>query len=149
MSAQSVLAGLKLVAAQRPTQLSPVQTRRERLGAKIDEQIQLAQALKDGTTPVFMRSRRVKDEATGNSRVEQAPKRVRAWWWKAENGKVVLAVRYGAKTLELTKGKFAVEVASESDLMGVFNTLRQAVNGGELDAQLEAASKTARAAFKR
>ncbi len=73
----SALAGLKLVAARRPAQLSPVQMRRERLIAKLDEQIELTKAMLKGRQQDFMRTRRVKDEATVEWVVKQMPKRVR------------------------------------------------------------------------
>ena len=36
-------------------------------------------------------------------------KRVKEWFWISESGKIMLSVRYGSKTLELAKGKNAIE----------------------------------------
>ena len=55
------------------------------------------------------------------------PKRVKPWWFTAENGKLALHVRYGSRALELAKGKFAIEVASDRDLAA---TLVRWINRG-------------------
>ncbi len=52
----SVLNGLKLVSAKRPAALSAIQFRRNKLSTKLNDQIQLAKALKDGTTNASMMS---------------------------------------------------------------------------------------------
>ena len=72
---------------------------------------------------------------------------MKAWWFVAENGKLVLSVRYGTKVLELAKGKWAVEVGSEKDLLPVLETLKGAVLAGELDTQIDAASDKLREGF--
>ena len=77
----SVLGAMKLVAAKQERQTDPVQLRRAKLMAALNEQIALAKAKADGTDYVPMRSKRVKDDA-GNVSVVQAPKRVKAWFWE-------------------------------------------------------------------
>jgi nucleoside-diphosphate-sugar epimerase len=47
----------------------------------------------------------------------ETPKRVKPWWFVTDAGKLALSVRYGTKVLELAKGKVAVEVGSEKDLV--------------------------------
>lgn len=143
----SALAGLKLVAAKRPAQLSPVQMRRERLASKLDEQIELAKAMLEGRQASFTRTRRVKDEVTGDMETKEVAKRVRPCWWKAESGKLCFSVRYGGKDLELAKGRTAVEVSAAKDLVAALEVIRRATAAGELDAQLEAVSATARKNF--
>ena len=143
----STLASLKLVAAKQTRVVDPVQLRRTKLITALDEQIALAKARQAGTDYVAMRSRRVKD-ADGNVSVVQQPKRLKAWFWALDGGKVCVAVRYGNKPIELTKGKTAVETTA-AELGSVLTTLRKAVELGELDAQMEAASAGVRKAFKR
>ena len=145
----SALAGLKLVAAKRNTNVAPALQRRTKLLKKIAEQIALAKARKDGTTYAPTRTRNVKDAETGVTRAVEMPKRVREWWWTAENGKTCLALRYGAKAVELAKGKTAVEVSGGDELIAALATLKQAVEAGELDAQIEVASVALRAGFKK
>ena len=56
-------------------------------------------------------------------------------------------VRYGARVLDLGKGKTAVELASTKELVATLETISAAVNAGELDAAMEAASTKLRSAF--
>jgi hypothetical protein len=143
----SVLAGLKLVAAKPQLVMDPVQLRRNKLVSKLDEQIALAKAVQEGGNYTPMRAKRVKD-AAGNVSVVQVPKRVKAWYWAVEGGKVCVAVRYGGKQLELGKGKTAVETQPEQ-LAATLGKLREAAAAGELDAQVEVASAGVRRGFKR
>ncbi len=46
----TALAGLKLTATQKPTQMSPVQQRRNKLAKRLWEQAELARAQQAGTT---------------------------------------------------------------------------------------------------
>jgi hypothetical protein len=47
----------------------------------------------------------------------------------------------------LAKGKTAVEIASEKDLVSVLGTIKEAVLLGELDTQIEAAANKLREGF--
>ena len=143
----STLNTLKLVAAKPQRENNPVIQRRQKLLAKLDEQIALAAAKAAGTVYTAMRSKRVKDDA-GNVSVVQQPKRVKAWFWAVDGGKVCVAVKYGNKVVELAKGKTAVET-NAIELEGVLITLKKVVEGGELDTQIEAVSAGVRRGFKR
>ena len=74
---------------------------------------------------------------TGERTAVEATKRVKEWYWVNDEGKINLSVRYGAKVLELAKGKNAIELASGDELMATLNTLKTAVLAGELDEQIE------------
>jgi len=56
-------------------------------------------------------------------------------------------VRYGTKVLELAKGKVAVEVGGEKDLVPILEVINTAVLNGELDTQIEAAANKLRDGF--
>jgi hypothetical protein len=58
-------------------------------------------------------------------------------------------VRYGARLLELAMGKYAVEVASEKELVPTLQIIKAAVLAGELDTAIDAASNKLRASFHR
>ena len=143
----STLNTLKLVAAKPQRENNPVIQRRQKLLAKLDEQIALAAAKAAGTVYTAMRSKRVKDEA-GNVTVVQQPKRVKAWFWAVDGGKVCVVLRYGNKVMELAKGKTGVET-NAIELEGVLITLKKIVECGELDTQIEAVSAGVRRGFKR
>ena len=142
----SALNGLKLTAAQKPTNVPAVQQRRNKLVKRLWEQAELAKALTAGTNYAAKKLKTITD-AEGVRKQVETSKRVKAWWFVADNGKLSLSVRYGTKVLELAKGKFAVEVGSEKDLAGVLDVIKAAVLAGELDAAIEGAANKLRAGF--
>jgi len=144
----SALTSLKLVSAKKPTNIPPVVLRRNKLSAKLWEQIELARGQTTGKPFVVIKNRTIKDSETGLRKVVEVPKRLRPWWWISESGKVCVSVRYGSKVLELSKGKSAVEVASPEDLIKTLETVRSAVEAGDLDVQIEAASGALKAGFR-
>jgi hypothetical protein len=143
----TALTGLKLTAAQKPTQMSPVQQRRNKLAKRLWEQMELAKAQQTGRTFAPKKFRSITDANTGERKQVEMNKRVKAWWFVGDNGKLVLSVRYGSKVLELAKGKWAVEVGTEKDLVPTLELLKSAVLAGELDAQIEAAANKLRDGF--
>jgi hypothetical protein len=142
----SALAKLKLVTAQAERK-SPMVLRRSKLTGKIQDQIGSAKAAAAGNTYAAKRMKFVQDAETGERKQVETATRVKQWWWKAANGKLMLAIRYGAKPIELAKGKNAVEVGSMSDLIAALETIKEAVQAGELDAQIEQVSGSLRAGF--
>jgi hypothetical protein len=145
----NTLSTLKLVQSKRPSELSPVVVRRTKLMKQLWQQIELVKAQQQGQTFHATRYRTIVDADTGISRSVEIPKRVKAWWWTLDSGKICLAVRYGAKQLEIAKGKNAVEVATVDELIAVMEKIKIAVDLGELDQQIEAASGALRVGFKR
>jgi hypothetical protein len=83
----------------------------------------------------------------GVRRSVEVPKRVRAWWWNSEGGKISLNVRYGARVVELAKGKSTIEVAAPTDLIPTLELIKRAVEAGELDKEIETASIKLREGF--
>jgi hypothetical protein len=77
------------------------------------------------------------------------PKRIKPWWFVGENGKVCISIRYGAKVIELAKGKSAIEVSSPDALIEALDAVSTAVLAGELDQQIEAVSGQIRSAFNK
>jgi hypothetical protein len=113
------------------------------------EQIQLAKSHIDGTPFVVTKFKSVKDKETGLRRQVEIPKRIREWWFKNEAGKVCVSVRYGTKVIELAKGKHSVEVENAQALVKALETIKSAVEQGELDAQIESASGALKLGFKK
>jgi hypothetical protein len=140
---------LKIIAAKRPTQLSPAVQRRNKICKRIAEQIELATAAQDGKSYAPTKQRKVTDAETGDSKLIQVPKRIKPWWFVADNGKLCVQLRYGAKVVEFAKGKGAIEVASATELVTTLTVLRDAVVNGELDAQIETVSGAVKAGFKK
>lgn len=142
----SALATLKLSTAKKSQAMTPAVQRRAKLSRKLWEQIELAKATSTGNTFVMRRFKNVRD-ADGTSRSVELPKKVRQWWWTADNGKLALNVRYGSRVIELSKGKSTVEIASAEDLVPTLELIKRAVEAGELDAQIEAAGIKLREGF--
>lgn len=144
----TALAALKLTNTRKPTQQPAIIQQRNKLAKRIWEQIELAKAQAAGGTFASKRLKSVKGE-DGIRRTVEVAKRVKPWWFVADNGKVCLNIRYGAKLIELAKGKTTIEVANADELLKVLDIVKVAVIDGELDAQIEAASGQLRAGFKR
>lgn len=145
----TLLAGLKMVQAKRQSINDPIEFRRQKLIRKIDEQIQLAQAVQNGTTHVIKRQRKMTDQATGDVRSITVERTVRPMWFTSGNGKKVLQLRYGSKVIDLAKGKNAIEINDEQSLLEVLQTLRSAVEMGELDVPIGTACDVVKARFKK
>ena len=109
--------------------------------------MELAKAQQVGTQFVATKFRTITDNETGLRKQVETNKRVKAWWFVAENGKLSLSVRYGTKVLELARGKHAVEVGAEKDLVGVLDVIKTAVLAGELDTAIENAANKLRDGF--
>lgn len=143
----STLDALKLTTAKKPTHIPAVMIRRNKMASKVWEQIQLAKSQIDGTTFVVKKYRSFTDRETGLRKQIEMPKRLREWWFKNEAGKVCVAIKYGTKVLELAKGKHSIEVANADELVRALELVKQAVEVGELDAQIELASGNLRKGF--
>ena len=142
----TALAKLKLVSvtAEKKT---PTLLRRNKLTAHLDDQIALAKAVSVGEIYAAKRQKFFTDKDTGVRTQVELSRRVKQWWFTAPNGKMVIALRYGAKPIEIAKGKNAIEVNNMDDLLATLAVIKEAVQFGELDAQMEQASGSLRTGF--
>jgi len=92
------------------------------------------------------RLKTVTNEA-GERVVVETTKRVKEWFWTTPGKKINLSVRYGSKTLELAKGKNAIELSTQDELIETLTLLQQGVISGELDDAINNASDKLRAGF--
>ena len=143
----TVIAKLKLVSSKKERIVSPIVARRNKLAGKIDEQLLFATAQRDGQIYAPKRLKNVIDKATGERKTVEATKRIKEWYWTNSAGKIHLSVRYGSKTLELAKGKNAIELNSGDELLATLVTLKDAVIAGELDDAIAQASDKLTAGF--
>jgi hypothetical protein len=141
------LSALKFTTAKKPSQVSPVQMRRMKIRNRIDEQIKLAQAMQAGEVYQPNRTRTTKNALTGERISVVTAKRLSPWWFVLDNGKIGLSVRYGAYTLELSKGRYTIEISNMEQLLPTLQVLRKAVDDGELDSAIDAASGSLRQGF--
>ena len=145
----SALATLKLTTARKPRALPDVIKRRNKLLNKLSEQRELAMAQLECRNYTPKRLRTVRDVATGERTVREMPVRIKAWWWTGEKNETLLSIFYGSKTLELAKGKTAIEIADYKQLVSVLDTVITATQNAELDVLIEAASVKLRDGFKK
>ena len=142
----TALAKLKLVSVQADRK-NATTIRRAKLTGKIAHQISLAKAQLAGDVFTAKKVKVVTDQATGERKPVEINSHVKQWWFTTPTGKLVLALRYGSKPLEISKGKNATEVADMDDLIATLEVIKQAAHAGELDAQIEQASSSLRAGF--
>ena len=145
----TILSSLKLVQAKRQAKTDSVQFRRGKVLVKLDEQIALAKALRSGQTLNIKRVRKERDEMTGVLRTIESVKRIKQFWFKSESGKTCVELLYGQTAIEFKKGVTAIELADEGQVVEVLETLRKAVEVGELDTQITAASEVVKARFRK
>jgi len=144
----AILTSLSLVVGKRSRSLDPVVVKRNKLSARIQEQMDICRAHLDGRVYAATRDKTVVDEVTGESRVVKANKRITEWFWQSNTGKVNISLRYGASTLNLAKGgKNAIEVGSLHDVVPTLELLMSAVEAGELDSAIAEASAKTRTSF--
>ena len=135
----ALLNALTLTTHAKSTALAPHVKRRYKLIAKLEEQLKMAQDSSYVPTKSVWHN-----DADGTQVRVAVPKRVKRWWAEQTDGTVVLTLRYGSKTLELAKGKNAILVHSKSELPTVLQSLKTAIEQGELDKILEEQTRFAK-----
>jgi len=144
----STLNSLKLVASKKHQSVAPIVIRRNKLVAKLHEQLELCEAKRNGNTYAPKRLKTFTDKHSGERKTIETIKRVKEWFWVGDNGKINLAVKYGAKTLALNKkGANAIELGNADELIATIKSLKSAVANGELDDAINEVSTATRQAF--
>jgi len=107
--------------------------------------------LKAGETYLKKQIRNVKDSVSGERKAVEINRTVRSWFFTADSGKVVVQLRYGSKVIQFNaKGdKNAIEVSDSDELISVLQTLKTAVESGELDQQISVAADLVKARFQK
>jgi hypothetical protein len=144
----TILQGLKWFAPKRATPPTPIEFRRAKLRKRLKQQIELAQAQLDGHPLHTIRRRLVTDRISGEQRETEHRIRVRCWWFTSEHGKIGLEIKYGSKALEFQKGKTALELDSVAALIPMLERMIVALDAGELDLLIQAASDQLKTRFR-
>ena len=100
-----VLDALKLSTAKKARYAPPILVRRRKLVSKLWEQIQLAKSHVQDTPFTVTKCKSIVDKTTGFRKQVELPKRLKAWWFANEQGKLCVSIRYGIQVIELAKGK--------------------------------------------
>jgi hypothetical protein len=145
----STLSTLKLVVGKRHTTVSPVVQRRNKLCAKLHEQIELCEAKQAGNTYAPKRLKTYTNKQTGERVAVETVKRVKEWFWVSDSGKINLAIKYGSKTLTLNKKTKAncIELSNGAELIATLKALKIDVLNGALDDAIEEVSTATKLAF--
>ena len=146
----STLNSLKLVSSKKHQTVAPIVVRRNKLCAKLDEQLNLCLAHKEGKVYAPTRLKTFVNKQTGERITAETTKRIREWFWVDDSGKINLAVKYGAKTLPLNKkGANAIELVKGDELISTLKSLKLMVINGELDDAMNEMSLATRKAFNK
>lgn len=135
----SSLSKLTIKAVSRQSKLSPIEARRNKLLAGINEQMEVADAAMRGEQYAVTVPRWTKNEAGEKVRV-QRQKVVRSWFFAQDGGFYVLC-KYGAKAISLSKDGNAVFVKQLAEVKPTLEMLRSATKNGELDEAVAALIK--------
>jgi len=114
-------------------QIDPVILRREKLIARIEEQLKL---LENPNVDYIAKIRNVRCKETNRVIREEYDKKVNRWWFE-EKGKIYIQVKYGTSIIELRKGKPSIEVKDIDELREVLEKLITAIEDGEIDIVLK------------
>ena len=145
----STLSTLKLVVGKRHATASPVVQRRNKLCAKLHEQIELCEAKQAGNSYAPKRLKTYTNKQTGERVAVETVKRVKEWFWVSDSGKINLAIKYGSKTLVLNKKTKAncIELSNGAELIATLKALKTDVLNGALDDAIEEVSTATREGF--
>ena len=127
----NALKSLNIVALPKHPTNDPAIKRRVKLLAQLEQQLELAK----NPNFVVTTQKWLKREDGEKVRVEKR-KRTKKWWFVDMMDNCFFTVRYGAKVVELEKGKAAIGVGDKAELVAVIEAVIAAVRAGELDAAL-------------
>ena len=126
----SQLSKLTVKTVVRTNKQDPVQQRRLKLVAGIEEQLKAAEAAQNGESYEVQRKTWARNEQGEKVLVERMRK-VRAWFFEQDGGWYVQC-KYGNKALALGEGN-AIFVKALKDVQGALAALKSAVEAGEFD----------------
>ena len=120
---------LNLSTAQKPQIVDQADARRKRLMKRIENQLIILEAVKNGEEP------------------SKPYKRLSRWWW-TQDGKFYVYLQYARHPVELAKGKFSVECQNLEAVETAFRTLGKEVEQGRFDGLIAENSAKIRQRFE-
>jgi len=127
----------KLTITTKPAKakLTPIEHRRDKLLAKLNEQQLMAKCLLDGVEFVAYKFKNITEPETGERKKVKVQKRIRPWFYEC-NGEFYWEIKYGSRSLELAKTRAVITVGDEDKLPEILSIVEESVKAGELDTQL-------------
>jgi len=120
---------LNLSNAKKPQITDQAEARRRRLMRRIDDQLNILDAVRKGELPT------------------KPYKRLARWWW-SQDGKFFVFLRYARHPIELSKGKYSAECQSLDAVELAFKALSKEVENGRFDALIAENSAKIRKRFE-
>ena len=128
-----LLKELNLTPVKKTVGRNPIVQRLESLIKGIDKQLSICESLL--TDNEFAR-----DHHSG--------RKIPSWFWLDDSGQYYLSINYGKQPMELSKGKFSIICESIESVQSSLNLVKESVQMGDFDKQLEKRSKVIRSNFK-
>ncbi len=128
-----LLKELNLTPVKKTVGRNPIVQRRESLIKGIDKQLSICESL-------------ISDNEF--ARDHHSGRKIPSWFWLDDSGQYYLSINYGKQPLELSKGKFSIICDSIENVQSSLNVVRESVQKGGFDKQLEKRSKVIRSNFK-
>ena len=128
-----LLKELNLTPVKKTVGRNPIVQRRESLIKGIDKQLSICESL-------ISDNEFARDHHTG--------RKIPSWFWLDDSGQYYLSINYGKQPLELSKGKFSIICDSIESVNSSLKLVKESVQLGDFDKQLEKRSKVIRSNFK-
>ena len=128
-----LLKELNLTPVKKTVGRNPIVQRRESLIKGIDKQLSVCESL-------ISDNEFARDHHTG--------RKIPSWFWLDDSGQYYLSINYGKQPIELSKGKFSIVCDSIENVQSSLSIVRESVQMGDFDKQLEKRSKVIRSNFK-
>jgi|GEM_PF-1259704 len=124
-----------------------INSMRQKLIDRIGDQIALVESLDQEKPFQRVRYRRVRDLETDEITETPVKTRVRPWFIEDKDGTILVWIKYGNQTLQLSKDKSAIRVKDHSELISTLDKVRTAVRDGEFDSLIKGAVEGFRKRF--
>ena len=128
-----LLKELNLTPVKKTVGRNPIVQRRESLIRGIDKQLSICESL-------------ISDNEF--ARDHHSGRKIPSWFWLDDSGQYYLSINYGKQPLELSKGKFSIICDSIESVQSSLSLVKESVQMGDFDKQLEKRSKVIRSNFK-
>ena len=137
-AAKSILSTFNITESQKRKVVDKPTVRRNKLLAKLDEQILAAEAAIKGEE-YFGKKNVTETDEDGNKTTTTVPKRVNKWFYTNDGTEWFLEIKYGNRVLQLAKDKTAIIVGALENMVTVIEQVKEAVAAKELDNAIESA----------
>ena len=137
-AAKSILSTFNLSESLKRKVVDKPTVRRNKLLAKLDEQILAAEAVLKGEE-YFGKKNVTETDEDGNKTTTTVPKRVNKWFYTNNGNEWFLEIKYGNRVLQLAKDKTAIVVGALDNMVTVIEQVKEAVAAKELDKAIETA----------